>query len=61
MRIDLTVEVDDSIVLTDGQEQVEKELVHLAVRDLTPVISAAILRWDGFGHAVPDETTRQEL
>lgn len=44
--------------LTDND--VEVGLIHSIVSDVNNVESAVVLRNDGFGHMLPDESTRQE-
>jgi hypothetical protein len=62
MEINLRLTVDDKYGMDKGIDNlgVEEMVVHDAVASLTGVNSAVVLRNNGFGHLLPDESTRQE-
>jgi len=51
---------DIDIRLTVDETFSEEVVIHNLIRDFPEIKSAVILRNKGFGHLLPDESTRQE-
>lgn len=57
-QIDLRIEIQDG--LPDVTPAQEEQIVHTTVADNGWIKGVVILRNNGFGHLLPDESTRQE-